>query len=190
MIQQTTVMKLIIAIIGLGNSGTGLATRLVNSPYRLLLFDQDFSKAQALTDQLLSTTLSGDVEAVDCQVNASWEADIIVLAVSESSKKQLCDRIREVATCKIIISLSTSTNDVHTDYLNTYTNQEWQPWLPTSKVVNVLNTIGLSNAFLIGTNLEALTTVSEVMQAAGLHPIVVEDWSVYTTPRDSVQPIR
>jgi predicted dinucleotide-binding enzyme len=174
-------MKPTIAIIGLETSGTELTKRLITSPYRLLLFDQDLSKAQALTNQLLNTTPAGDVEAIDCQVNASWEADIIVLAIPESSRKQLADRIREVATCKVVVSFSSLSNDVHGNQLGVYMGQELQQWLPNSKVVTVLSTIGLANALLIGTNPEALTTTSDLIQAAGLNPVVMEDWSAEST---------
>jgi predicted dinucleotide-binding enzyme len=47
-----------------------------------------------------------DVEAIDCQRDASWEADIIVIAVPDNSLKELTDRIKDVAIGKIVISLS------------------------------------------------------------------------------------
>ncbi|GAB4014370.1 hypothetical protein GCM10028808_36660 [Spirosoma migulaei] len=175
-------MKPTIAIIGLGNSGTELAIRLVDGPYRLLLFDQDFVNAQKLTNQLLRSTPLADVEAIDCQVNASWEADIIVLSVPESSLNELCNRIREVATCKIAICLTTFLNDddsAHLDPVRIHMGEELQQKLPNSKVVNVV-IMGeeRADAFLISTHQEALATVSTLVQKAGWNPVVVEDWSV------------
>lgn len=175
-------MKLTIAIIGLGNSGTELATRLVGSPYRLLLFDQDLVNAQALVDQLLQSTPVADIDAIDCQVNASWEADIIVLAIPESSNKQLADRIRDVATCKIVIGLaafSIDNDSGHLDAVISHEGEELQQQLPNSKVVNLVIVSGVgADAFLLSTHQEALATVSTLVQEAGWNPIVVEDWSV------------
>lgn len=178
-------MKQTIAIIGSGNLGATLAIRLCNSPYRLLIFDQDLSKAQAVTEQLLTATPTAEVEAIDCPTNASWEADIIVLAVPESSKKEVADRIRDVAVCKIVISLYTPVPDEdsrHFESTAIHVGEELQQRLPNSKVVNVI-IMGeeRTDAFLISTYPEALITVSTLIQQAGLNPIVAEDWSVDST---------
>ena len=39
-----------------------------------------------------------DVEAIDCSVNASWEADIIIVAVPFLAEKEIAKRIKEVAS--------------------------------------------------------------------------------------------
>ncbi|QMW00887.1 NAD(P)-binding domain-containing protein [Spirosoma foliorum] len=178
-------MKSTIAFIGSGNLGTELATRLVNSAYRLLIFDQHLAKSQLLVNQLLTVTPTAEVEAIDCPTNASWEADIIVLAVPELSKKEVADRIRDVAVCKIVISLYTPLHDEESRHFEStaiYVGEELQQRLPNSKVVNVI-IMGeeRTDAFLISTHPEALITVSTLIQNAGLNPIVAEDWSVDST---------
>ncbi|GAB4029060.1 NAD(P)-binding domain-containing protein [Spirosoma gilvum] len=173
-------MKPTIAIIGLGSTGSALAARLADHTYRLLLVDQDVSKVQTLTDKLVQSANAVDVEPIDSKVTACWEADILVLAVPESAKKAIAEQIRQVATCKIVISLAVLSND---NKLDTQVSEELQQWLPNSKVVNVLiassEEATLSdNAFLSGTHEGAIATVSDLLTVANLTPIVVEDWSV------------
>ena len=174
-------MRSTIAIIGLEKTGYELAIRLVNGPFRLLLVDQDSSKALALAEHIWQTIPTADVEAIDCQVDASWEADIIVLAVSESVKKKLVNQIRDVATCKIVISLLS--NDSQNEYVTIKSSQHLHQWLPNSKVVSVWSPIGVAqsvsdekgaDACLLSTHQEALATVSTLMQVAGLNPVVIE----------------
>ncbi|WP_020595140.1 NAD(P)-binding domain-containing protein [Spirosoma panaciterrae] len=172
-------MKPTIAIIGLGNAGSLLATRLAGHSYRLLLFDQDRSKAQALRETLLQTVHSVDAEAMDCKVTACWEADLLVLAVSEARKKVVAEQIRQVATCKIVISLATLSR---ADQSGAHLSGAVQQWLPDSKLVNVWLAPAEDahlpdSAFLSGTHEGALAVVSELLTVAALTPIEVEDWS-------------
>ncbi|GAB4021116.1 NAD(P)-binding domain-containing protein [Spirosoma koreense] len=186
-------MKPTLAILGMSPAGSDLAIRLTSQPYRLLLFDQDIQRAQALAAQLSGTNPLADLEAIDCQVNASWEADIIVLAVSEPARKQLIDRIREVATCKIVVSLtwaSVGPTAADSGFISTIVSEELQQCLPNSKVVTVVSASQSAadekpaDALLIGADAGALTTVSALVQAAGWAPVIIEDWSATNQTAD------
>ncbi|WP_080058087.1 NAD(P)-binding domain-containing protein [Spirosoma aerolatum] len=174
-------MKPTIAIIGLGSTGSTFAVRLAEQLYRLLLFDQDRSKAQMLVESLLQKSTSTDIEAIDCKVTACWEADVLVLAVPESAKKAVAEQIKQVATCKLVINLATLARPDHPAH--THAGEELQQWLPNSKLVHVWiapseNGTLPDTAFITGQHEEAIATVADLLTVARLTPIVVEDWSV------------
>jgi predicted dinucleotide-binding enzyme len=187
-------MKPTIAIIGTGTRGKELAISLSDGPYRLLLFDREFPKAQALVNRILRANPLVDIEVIDCQVNASWEADIIVLAVPDNSLKELTDRIKEVAIGKIVISLSgfaeTTTNGFLASSDRTHA-EELQQWLPNSKVINVIRSVIDAkpvDAFIAGDDPNATKTVSELMQTADFNPVVIGRLSVISTLANSLKP--
>lgn len=177
-------MKPTIAIIGLGRTGTGLATRLSQSPYRLLLFDTDVAKAQDLASQLNQEAILADIEALDCAREASWEADMIALAVPTSQVRAVAERIRQVAICKIVIDITTTPDD---ELVNALEEDDPLPqWLPHSKIVHVVPVRYLTGSnpalrekdvVLMGQHGASLETAAELMVDAGLAPVVVEDWS-------------
>src|SRR6476619_3307257 len=96
--------KQTIAIIGAtGNMGSGIAKSLSRSNNRLLLFARQADKVQALVDDIKKSNPSAEAEAIACPTNASWEADIIILAVPYGEEKEIAAKIKEVANQKIVI---------------------------------------------------------------------------------------
>jgi 8-hydroxy-5-deazaflavin:NADPH oxidoreductase len=94
-----------IAIVGAtGNMGSAIAKSLSkNSSFRLLLMSNNHDK---LEDLKLSLEKSGtDVISLNCAKEASWEADIIIVATPYEAEKEVAERIREVASGKIVISI-------------------------------------------------------------------------------------
>ncbi len=74
--------KSTIAIIGsTGNRGSAIAKSLAKGNNRLLLFGRDEEKIKILESDIHSLNPEANVEAISCSVDASWEADIIILAV-------------------------------------------------------------------------------------------------------------
>jgi predicted dinucleotide-binding enzyme len=156
--------KKTIAIIGAsGNMGSAIAKSLATSQYRLL-----------------------DAEIIGCAADASWEADIIIAAVPFAAEKELAEKIRQVATGKIVISISNPLNETYTGLVtdgNTSSAEELQKLLPHSKVIKAFNTTFAGDfsqplidgktvdAFIAGNDDEALETVSDVVRSAGFNPI-------------------
>ena len=98
--------KYTVAIIGaLGSLGILIAKDL-SEYYRLLLMDDDQSGLNALQSELLELNSSNEVDVLDCCKDASWEADIIVIAVSVDKQSEIGIKIKEVATQKVVISIS------------------------------------------------------------------------------------
>ncbi len=126
-------MKKTISIIGANDKmGTAVAKELVTGPYRLLLMGNEVDKAACL--EHLLTELKGiapdaEVEVLDCLVDASWEADIIILVVAVCKEKEIAAMIKEVATGKLVIRITDAGEEAEAEEL--YTG------LPYSKVIKV-----------------------------------------------------
>lgn len=176
-----------IAIIGAsGNMGSAIAKSLADSPYRLLLFGKEEEKLRSVFKEMKNVNRSTNAEIIGCAEDASWEADIIIAAVPFAAEKELADRIRKVATGKIVISISNPLNESYTGLVtdsNTSSAEELQKLLPHSKVIKAFNTTFAGDftqpvidgktidAFIAGNDEEAVETVSDVVRSAGFNPI-------------------
>jgi NADPH-dependent F420 reductase len=187
--------KQTIAIIGAtGNMGSAIARSLAKESNRLLLFSKSLEKSQALAEELNKDT--SVVEPIDCSYNASWEADIIILAVPYEAEKALAEKIKQVANQKIVISIS---NPVNSEFNGLVTDpatsaaEELQKLLPNSKVIKTFNTTFAADfanpvidgkqvdAFIAGNDKEALETVTELVKTAGFNPVIAGDLPVSGT---------
>jgi len=185
-----------IAIIGAtGSMGSAIAKALsTNNNYRLLLMSNDQDK---LVDLKIVLEKSGaEAYAFSCVKEASWEADIIIVATPYETEKEVAEKIREVATGKIVISISNPLNKGYNDLVtppNTSAAEELQKMLPNSKVVKTFNTTfaadfmtpvidgKVADAFIAGNNSDAVNAVSELVNTVGFNPIVVGDLTVSRT---------
>ncbi len=184
-----------IAIVGAtGNMGSAIAKSLSkNGTYRLLLMSTDADKLIDLKMQLQKSSLETEVLTLDCAREASWEADIIIVATPHEAEKEVAEKIREVATGKIVISVSAAVNRPNgglATSAHTSAAEELQKLLPHSKVVKTFN-IGFAqestsppiagntkDTFIAGNNGDAVITVSEIVKAAEFNPIIAGDLSV------------
>ena len=186
-----------IAIIGAtGNMGSALATSLAKGNNRLLLMSRETEKLQTLKSKLEKAGGPATIDTISCSKEASWEADIIIVATPYEAEKEVVEKIREVATGKIVISISNPLNSHYNDLLtspNTSAAEELQKLLPNSKVVKAFNTTfaadfispiidgKTADAFVAGNNGEAVETVSDLVKTAGFNPIVAGDLTVSRT---------
>ncbi|TCJ12666.1 NADP oxidoreductase [Flaviaesturariibacter flavus] len=189
--------KQTIAIIGAsGNMGSAISKSLSKGNNRLLLFANEKEKAEAVVKDIKSGNAAADVEALECPTDASWEADVIILAVPFQAEKELAEKIREVANQKIVISIANPLNATFNGMVtatDTSAAEELQKLLPNSKVVKAFNTTFAADfstpvidgkqadAFVAGNDEEAVNTVSELVKTAGFNPIVAGDLSVSRT---------
>lgn len=189
--------KQTIAIIGAtGNMGAAIARSLSKGRNRLLLFSHNQDKSQLLAHDIKSSHASADVESIECPVNASWEADIIILAIPYGAEKEIAARIRDVANQKIVISIANPLNETYNKLVtspDTSAAEELQKLLPNSKVIKAFNTIFAADfanpvidgkqvdSFIAGNDAEALETVSELVKTAGFNAIVAGELSASRT---------
>ena len=186
-----------IAIIGAtGNMGSAIAKSLANADYRLLLFAHDKEKLSKVNSEIKSINSNADVDCMGCAMEASWEADIIIAAVPYAVEKEVAEKIRQVATQKIVISITNPANEDFTQVLTspgTSAAEELQKLLPASKVVKAFNTTYAADfaqpviagkqvdAFIAGDDDEALQIVKELVAKTGFNAIVAGPLSVSRT---------
>ncbi|MES3018452.1 MAG: NAD(P)-binding domain-containing protein [Bacteroidota bacterium] len=189
--------KQTIAIIGAtGNMGSAIAKAVSHGNYRLLLKANEQAGLDALVSDIKSKNPTADVEAAVCPTEASWEADIIILAVPFSAEAEIASAIREVANQKIVISIANPLNETFNGLVtaaDTSAAEELQKILPNSKVIKAFSTTFAADfstpiidgkqadAFLAGNDDDALQTVSEIVATAGFNPIIAGDLSVSRT---------
>ncbi len=189
--------KKTIAIIGAtGKMGSAITKSLAKENYRLILFSRDEQKAKALQIELKEKNKQLEIECSSCPYDASWEADIIILAVPYKSEKEVAQKIKEVATQKILISISNPLNKNYDGLITvagTSAAEELQKLLPDSKLVKAFSTTFAANfnqtmidgkqvdSFIAGDDKEAMETVSELVNAAGFNPIIAGDLSAART---------
>lgn len=178
-----------IAIVGAaGKMGSAIARNL-QGKYRLLLMSRDEAKLVDLKNELSKST-DPEVYAVSCAREAAWEADIIIIAAPYHAEREVADKIREVATGKIVVSISNPFDDANIGpgmRDETSAAEELQKLLPYSKVVKAFNTTFVADfmmavkdgkkvdAYIAGNNSDAVETISEVATSAGLTPVIVGD---------------
>lgn len=186
--------KQTIAIIGAtGNMGSAIANSLSKGNYRLLLQSDNQDKLNKLVDEINTKNNNADLEAIVCPTEASWEADIIILAVPYQAEKEIAEKIKEVANQKIAISIANPLNESYDGLVtapDTSAAEQLQQLLPHSKVVKAFNTTFAADfsspvidgkqvdAFIAGNDEEALQTVKELVSTAGFNPIIAGQLSV------------
>jgi 8-hydroxy-5-deazaflavin:NADPH oxidoreductase len=198
-LSKTEIMqtKQTIAVIGAtGNMGSAISKTLSKGNYRLLLGANEKEKLETLVNEIRSLNASAEVEGINCPVDASWEADIIIAAVPFQAEKEVAEKIREVANQKIVISIANPLNETYSGLVTepgTSAAEELQKLLPNSKVVKAFNTTFAADfntpvidgkkvdAFIAGNDDEAVKIVSELVSTAGFNPIIAGDLSVSGT---------
>lgn len=186
-----------IAIIGAGgNMGSAIAKSIAGGNYRLLLFDRSPEQSGIIAEEILQAYPGAEVEPMDCARDCSWEADIIILAVPHGAGKGIADKIRDVATQKIVISIANPMNEDFsklTTEPHTSAAEKLQQWLPHSKVIKAFNTTFATDfeqpvidgkqtdAFIAGDDKAALQIVTKLVETAGFNPIIAGDLSVSGT---------
>ena len=170
--------KQTIAIIGSETLGRRLATELVKGNNRVLLFSCDIIEAAATVTSILQHTPWADIEAMPCSYNASWEADIIILAVRYAQLPAAAKHISEVAVKKIVIiaenSLLKLTKAIH------FTS-DVETLLPYSKVIKATFTTNQNNQHiqfvLNGRHQEPNRLIRELLEEAGFFSQLSLNWN-------------
>lgn len=187
-----------IAIVGAtGRMGSAIAKHFSETKgYRLLLMARDQDRLDELKHQLQNREASAELDTITCAKDASWEADIIILAIPHNAEKQIAEQIRDVATGKVIISISNPTEHLSNNPGSqpaTSAAEQLQRLLPNSKVVKAFNTMSVAHfeatanarrtidIYIAGNNGDAVDVVARMVSSVGFHPVKVGDLSVSRT---------
>jgi predicted dinucleotide-binding enzyme len=187
-------IKTIAIIEATSEMGAGLARVLSKSPkYRLLLMSDDHARLEELRAEIGAYKSEDALWIMTCAREASWEADIIVIATPGSQHRIVADKVRDVAIGKVVISTSNPIIDAYYTLDksgDTSAAEDLQKLLPHSKVVKAFNTMfprdlmsRVANGkpvdvHIAGDNGDAIETASEVVTRAGFNPVVVGNLAV------------
>lgn len=186
-----------IAIIGsTGRMGTAIAKSLAKGNHRLLLFGRSAEEAARLGADIATAYPQSETEGIDCQVDACWEADIVILTVPHAAEAAVAERIKPYVTKKIVISIANPMNETMDGMAippDTSAAEELQRLLPDAHVVKAFNTTFAADfaepviagqqvdAFVAGDNEQAVKTVSELVASAGFRPVIAGKLAVSRT---------
>jgi len=188
--------KQVVAVIGAsGDMGSALTRSLSKGNYRILLRSSKTDAIQSLIIEI-KNRFSADVEVVDDDLEACWEADVIILAVPYAAEKRVAEAIKSVVNQKVVISISNPLNH-GCDGLLTQPGisaaEELQKQLPNAKVVKAFNTVFAGDfdqpviqdhrldCFIAGDDEDALEIVYDLVKTAGFNPVMAGDLSVSGT---------
>lgn len=119
--------KSTVAIIGASTTIGRAITKSIASRYRLLLLDEP-EQLEVLQNDLQHVIEDAEVELANCCTEASWEADIIVVATPETQLNLVAAKMKEVTNCKTVIHFTGNKNAVG----------QLQELLPYAKVVTAI----------------------------------------------------
>ena len=154
-----SVMKTIAIVGATEKAGTEIATEFAGKDYRLLLISDNVEKLSILSEKLSQKKSTAEIESIECVKDGCWEADIIFLAVAPEEEKMVAQMMKEVATQKIVVSLSKC--DIE--------HQQLQQILPYSKLVNINHVAGSKEIIIAGNDALANKEISDIFLGAGYH---------------------
>ncbi|SDY01813.1 hypothetical protein [Flavobacterium degerlachei] len=161
-----------VAVIGASDKRNFTVLRELSERYQMLLFDKDPVGLSEIYDSLLANNHNVIIEKMACATDASWEADIIILSGYCINDQETIQRIKKVATAKIIIIMEN--DDEFTKSINNKVSFDLV--FPHSKIVEIISLNMDENAekeFLLeGHDSYALDSVSDIFERMGFNTYV------------------
>jgi len=138
---------------------TRLAQHLAKKHYPMLLVNEA---------ETLQAKLPAAVESISCIKDGCWEADIVILLEANSIELELLEKIKEVATQKIVVYLISDKEQGATDENSASTLEQA---LPNSKVVRLLYEATSNKLVVSGEDEEAVAFITTLMKGMAGHTI-------------------
>ena len=155
-----------IAIIGATEkNGIDIATRFAQINARLLLVTNNVEKLPEVLEMITMRKPVAEIDTAECVKDGCWEADIILLAVPHSQENEVAEMMKEVATQKIVISISDQELE----------DGNLQQILPYSKLVKISNILQSKEIFIAGDDEEANEEILNIFHEAGYNPVIVKE---------------
>jgi NADPH-dependent F420 reductase len=174
-----------ITIIGAGNMGGGIATRVLAGEHSVRLTDRDPAKAKALAEELRQRIPGADV--ADSGPAAAGQADIVVLALPFPAGKEVATAYGEQLAGKTVVDICNPVDFATFDSLvvppGTSGAEQIAAAAPGARVVKAFNTTFAGNlvagegggapldVFIAGDDAEAKQAVADLAASGGLRPI-------------------
>ena|SRR5690606_22707791 len=146
----------------LGDSGKfspEMIDMLMKQDLRLLFISENDTKHIELREQLGSVNTTAEIEFTSCEREGCWEADIITLGPEENFSTALIQKIKEVATQKIVLEIS--------EMNNTTERSDLKELLPYSKVIKIQIDHAKQEFMVTGKDENALLEIRSIFEQAG-----------------------
>ena len=156
----------IVAVLGVSETNSVFVAKQIAKTNTVLLFDRDTSVLNSVFSEIQTANPNANVEKMICPTNASWEADIIVLSNDSVIDGNGINKIRNVATGKLVLFFENAfTTDVES-----YSYKRVKDLFPFSKVVHVCKSkANPCDSFNVsGNDQEAVQTVLKLLTSIGL----------------------
>ncbi len=155
-------------MIGAVETNLAFLAKRIAKYYRVLLFDKDEIQLSSVYNQLLANDPFANLEKMKCFIDASWEADIIIISGNCCIDDLIIEKIKHVSTGKIVIVIydKLNTQEPLIDYF------DLKQILKHVKLVQVYFTINSENEvnknlIINGNDKAALEMVSFLFTLAG-----------------------
>ncbi|TDE07745.1 hypothetical protein [Flavobacterium sandaracinum] len=154
------------AVLGVSETNSIFLVKQIAKTNPVLLFDHDTIILNSVYSQILLEHPNANAEMMICPTNASWEADTIILSNIAATNGNLIEKIRSVATGKIVLFLENKKNTKTSGNAA----EKLQHLFPFSKVVQSFESGDSSNDsfFLNGNDKEAVRTILALFTSIGL----------------------
>jgi NADPH-dependent F420 reductase len=173
-----------VTIIGAGNMGRGIATRLLSGGHSVTLIDQNESQATELAKQLEASGRGGATVSA-APSGSAIKDEVVVLAVYYPVVSAVIEQYGKQFDGKVVVDITNTLNDTFTEprFDNTSGAEEIAKLLPNSKIVKAFNTTfagTLVGGQVAGQPLDVLIAsddapakalIADLVQAGGLRAV-------------------
>lgn len=80
--------------------------RLGEYDYRLIISDKDRDRLAFLHHTFLEKRPTAEIDAQSCSMQASWEADALIIAAPREEWCEISGHVKEVASCKTVVAIT------------------------------------------------------------------------------------
>lgn len=152
----------------LGESATvcpSLMGKLAEHGYRVLLVSDDALEMDNWLKGINLEGVPGEIELIHCAKDGCWEADIIALVDPEEIGAAMVNRIKDVATQKIVLCIETQESEK--SCFSKTQLEKLQDSFPHSKLIYIkINAQNMSHQ-IHGNDEEAREVVSRIFETSG-----------------------
>ena len=175
-----------VTIIGAGNMGRGIGTRLLSGGHSVTLVDREPESATALAEQLASSAKNGAMVQT-AAFGSPIEDQVVILAVPYGATSSIIEQYGSKLSGKTVVDISNPLNityDGLTVPAGTSAAEEIAKEVPNgTKVIKAFNTIFAGtlekgevdnkplDILIAGDDAEAKSKVAELIKDGGLRPI-------------------
>jgi ketopantoate reductase len=155
----------IVAVLGVSETHSVFVAKQIAKTNAVLLFDSNALVLNSVFSEIQTVHPNANVEMMICPTSASWEADIIVLSNDSVIDSNSINKIKNVATGKLVLFFE---NAINND-VESYSYERLQALFPFSKVVHICESkANPCDSFNVsGNDQEAVQTVLKLLTSIG-----------------------